>query len=213
MTKLATLSVVAFSALLLGGCTKAAPTTQTTSQKTSEAAEFAAAIQSGRPTRCELSKGENTMTYYLEGKKLRADMNNVVGEGQTAKKMISHMVSDGATFYMWADGEKRGTKMAVPSEEETKQMAEDAKKYQTETSSVPTFSSENDYAALKDDGYTIDCKATGIDNSLFTPPSDVTFIDPTEMTRAIPSPDANGQIDMAKLQEMAKQYGAESTGE
>ena len=67
-----------------------------------------------------MTKSENTMTYYVQGKKLRADMDNIVGEGAEAKRVVSHMVNDGAFLYMWADGEKNGTKMAIPSEEETK---------------------------------------------------------------------------------------------
>lgn len=208
MSKLITLSLLATSAILLGGCTKTDPAEQSTTQKMNEAAEFAAAIQSGKPTRCDMTKGENTMTYYIEGKKMRADMNNMVGEGVEAKKMVSHMINDGTVFYMWADGEKNGTKMTVPTEAETKQMAEDAKKYQAENPAAPKFESETDYNSLKDEGYTITCKSTMVDTALLTPPKDVTFVDPTEMMKKVSPTGSGAALDMEKLQEMAKQYGA-----
>jgi protein associated with RNAse G/E len=155
-----------------------------------------------------MTKSENTMTYYVQGKKLRADMDNIVGEGAEAKRVVSHMVNDGAFLYMWADGEKNGTKMAIPSEEETKQMAEDAKKYQAENPAAPKFESETDYNSLKDEGYTITCKSTTVDAALLTPPKDLTFIDPTEIMKKVTPTGSGAAIDMEKLQEMARQYGA-----
>ena len=61
---------------------------------------------------------------------------------------------------------------------------------------------------LKNEGYTINCKSSIIDDSVFTPPSDVKFFDPTEMMKQVTTGD-NGQIDMKKLEELQKQYGGE----
>jgi len=92
---------------------------------------------------------------------------------------------------------------------EAKKLADDAKKYENKLQKTPSFENESDYKALSDEGYTISCKAGTVDESVFTPPSNIKFIDPTEMMKALPSPDAAGNIDMSKLQELQKQYGGE----
>jgi hypothetical protein len=208
---IASLSIVALSSLLLAGCTKpGTPTTQTPAKTVSEANEFVGAMESGQPTICTMTKGDDLMEYSLKNKLMRMKTKTTTTNDQgVATTTIGHMINDTKYLYIWDDQTKQGSKMAIPTEEETKQMAQDAKKYQEETSSTPKFDSEADYQKLSDEGYTIDCKTSIIDDSVFTPPSNIKFIDPTQMMKAIPSPDAMGNIDMSKLEELQKQYGGE----
>lgn len=169
---------------------------QTVGQAAGEAAEFAKAMESGKPTLCTMTKGADKMEYLIKGKKMRANITTVV-EGKTT---LSHMINDEQFFYMWVQGEKNGTKMsAVVPSPSASDLPGDV--------SVPKFESETDYEELKNEGYTIVCQTGGVEDTDFVPPADVSFIDPSAMLNAIPSPGADGTIDMQKLQELQEQYG------
>lgn len=175
---------------------------QSNGQLTNEATEFAKAIESGKPTVCTMTKGSDTMEYSIKGKKIRIKTTNtIVDEKGASKTTVAHMVNDEKYFYTWEDSSKQGSKMslAIPSSTPTASI--------TPIENAPKFDSQADYDNLKSEGYTINCKASIIDDSVFTPPSDVKFIDPTEFMKQIPSPAANGQIDMKQLEELQKQYG------
>ena len=176
----------------------AAPGTQTAGQAINEASEFSNAMESGKPTACTLTKGTDVMEYLIKNKKMRMNTTTKVAE----KTTVSHMINDLAYLYMWDDTTKQGTKMAVPTEEETKDMADKAKQYQASSAPEAKFD-ESDYKDFQDQGYTINCKSGNVNDSDFVPPADVKFIDPSEMMKQVTMPDG-GQIDYKKLQE---QYG------
>lgn len=206
------LSLVALSSLLLAGCTLPGTSKpQTVSQAANEAQEFARAIESGKPTVCTMSKAGDTMQYYIKGKMMKIDTTSSTTDAKgVAITTTGHMISDTKFLYTWDDKTKQGSKMAIPTEEESKKMEEDAKNFQAD-SKVPSLESEADFDTYKNEGYTVTCKAGSVDDSLFVPPTDVKFIDPSEMMKAIPSPDAAGNIDMSKLKELQKQFGGEDT--
>lgn len=174
-----------------------APANQTAGQAMNEAAEFAKAIESGKPTLCTMTKDDDVMEYHLKGKKMAASI-TVSMKGKSTR---SHMINDEQYLYMWADDSKQGSKMslAVPSPSTVATPGSN--------NSVPKFDSEGDYDQLKNDGYTINCQAGKFNDSVFTPPSTVEFIDPSAMMKAIPSPNAEGEYDMSQLKELQKQYG------
>ncbi len=167
--------------------------TQTDSQVISEAAEFAKAIESGKPTTCVMTKGEDSMQYHIKGKMMAANI-TVAVEGQST---TSHMINDSTYLYAWADGQKQGSKMslAVPSPAVPS------------STNTPEFNSVDDYDQLKDQGYIINCQAGNFNDSVFTPPATIEFIDPSVMMRAIPSPNAAGEYDMSQLEQLQKQFG------
>lgn len=175
---------------------------QTTKQSMSEASEFAKAIESGKPTFCTMTKDSDSMSYHIKGKMMAADITTMV-EGKT---VVSHMINDAGYLYMWQDGTKQGTKMAIPTDEEIKSMSDKAKSYQNTT---PNLADESDYDSYKDQGYTINCKPDNASTDFFTPPSDITFIDPSAMMKEVTAPGSTGAIDMKKLEELQKQYGSE----
>jgi hypothetical protein len=209
MTKKVMIAVVVI--LLIGGAAFAysrRPTTtspaaldsQSTSQTESEATEFAKAIESGRPTVCVMTKGDESMEYRIKGKKMRGNITATApSESSTNPTTVSHMISDEAYFYTWVDGQKQGTKMSLTVPSPTATTVNDS------TPNTPDFSDESDYNALRDEGYTINCQAGIVSDADFVPPADVDFQDLSAMIQAIPTPGSNGQIDYQKLQE---QYGA-----
>ncbi len=208
--KITSISLITLSSLLLAGCTlPGSSKPQTVSQAANEAQEFAKAVESGKPTVCTMTKAGDTMQYLIKGKMMKIDTTSSTTDAKgVAITTTGHMISDTKFLYTWDDKTKQGSKMAMPTEEETKKLEEDTKKLQAD-SKVPKLESEADFDSYKNEGYTVTCKAGNVDDSLFVPPTDVKFIDPSEMMKAIPSPDAAGNIDMSKLKELQKQFGGE----
>ncbi|MFH2085924.1 MAG: hypothetical protein ABII21_04030 [bacterium] len=206
--KLSSFAIILTSAALLAGCTKpGAPTSQTPAKTVSEAAEFARAIESGKPTICTMTKDKDVMEYHIKGKLMRINTTtNMTDDEGVTTTTVGHMINDTKYLYVWDDKTKQGSKMSLdlPSPSHLTSTPSEA--------AAPKFESEANYQKIKDEGYTINCEGGSVDDSLFTPPTDVKFIDPTEMMKAIPSPNAKGQIDMSKLEELQKQYGV-PTGE
>jgi hypothetical protein len=198
--------LIVIAVLAAGGYylkTKKPSDMMTNNQVMSEANEFAKAMESGKPTLCTMSKGDSSIEYVIKGKMMKADLKSTVD----GKATISHMINDTKYLYSWSEESEQGSKIAIPTEEETKAMTEDAKKYAQDYPSTPKFDSDADYDTYKNEGYTIDCKPSSADDSVFVAPSNIKFIDPTEMMKAVPSPDADGKYDMSKYQELQKQYG------
>ena len=140
---------------------------QTDSRVISEATEFAKAIESGKPTHCTMTNITDKLEYFIKGKKMYINMSNIIEN----KTVLSHIINDEKYFYMWTDGQKQGSKinlLASPSNPPT-----------------PKFESEADYEKFKNNGYTIVCNSSNIDDTAFIPPSDINFIDPTEMFKQI----------------------------
>lgn len=165
-------------------------------QQISEPAEFAKAIESGRPTTCTITKDATQMEYNLKGKMMAAKITSEV-DGKTT---LSHMLSDEQYLYLWVEGQNQGTKMnlSTPSSPAPTYLSEEK---------TPQFDSADDYQALQDEGYTINCQPGTFSDSIFTPPNTIDFLDPTAMIKAIPSPNDGGEYDMSQLQELQKQYG------
>ena len=202
-------SLVALSSLLLAGCTKPSLTKDQTPAKTvSEAAEFAKAIESGKPTVCIMTKDQSSMEYQIKGKKMRIKTTTTTkDESGNPITTVGHMINDTTNLYIWDEKSGQGSKMTIPTEEETKKLAEDAKKLETQVPETTKLNNETDFIALKDQGYTVNCQAGSVDDSSFIPPTDIKFIDPAEMMKAIPSPDTAGNLDMSQLEELKKQFG------
>ncbi|MFH1244183.1 MAG: hypothetical protein V1487_01210 [bacterium] len=200
--KFSLLVFLTISSFLLAGCTKpSAPTTQTTGQTVSESAEFAEAINSGKPTLCTLIKDTDKMEYFIKGKKMYVNMTNIIEN----KTVVSHMINDEKFFYMWTDGQKQGSKINLlvspsPAEATPTTVAKEG---------TPKFASQADYDRFKNEGYVINCKSSSIDDTAFVPPADIKFIDPAELMKALASPNTNGEFDMGNFEELQKQYGGE----
>lgn len=174
------LAVTALS-FLLAGCiptkqsTESTPVPalqeQSTGQAKMEFAEVAAAIKLGKAARCILNNTtqNQSMEYVIKGKKMRMH-----ASAATASMPESSIISDGEFMYIWSEKEKKGMKMKPPTQDEMKEMADDAQK-------LPDFSQESEKKRYENLGYTIDCSIETVDDSEFVPPSDVTFTDLSAM--------------------------------
>ena len=165
---------------------------QSPTEMINEASKFAAAIESGKPYSCQMTSDDASMTYQLKAGKMYMTTNTPEYSG--------YMINDTEYIYSWSDQSDQGSKMRMPTEEEVETMTEDL----PDASDTPSFASESDYQAYQDQGYTITCEQADINDSLFTPPSNITFIDPTAMMEGLTG--GSGELDMEKLQEMAKEY-------
>lgn len=172
------------------------PKPQTVSQSASEAEEFAKAIESGKPTQCTMTNATDKMEYFIKGKKMYVNMSNIIEN----KTVLSHIINDEKYFYMWTDGQKQGSKVNLLASPLPNSSA-------IPEQSTPKFDSKDDYEKLKNDGYSINCKPSNIDNSAFIPPTDIKFIDPSELMKSFGTPDSEGKFDMSQLEELQKQYG------
>lgn len=202
------LAIVATSSLLLGGCrllpSKDAGAPQSHKEAANETKQFAEAIKSGAPTLCTMTKGQDKMEYWVKGKMFKMNATTTIKDDETGKesKVQSYMISDSTYMYSWGSTQQQGIKMKIPTEQEIAEMTEEAKQYQ---SSAPNLEDEDSFESLESDGYTVNCKSVAISDSDFVVPDDIKFVDPTELMKAT-TPRGNGQIDMKKLEEMAKQY-------
>lgn len=205
--------VVIIVLLAVGGYylkTKQTNSPMTSKELVGEANKFASAIESGKPTICTMKKDADSMEYHIKGKAMRMNSTTTMKDdsGKTSTT-VAHMINDTKYLYMWDDTSKQGSKMAIPSEEETKDMADKAKEYQQDTEVAPKLETQADYDNFKNEGYSIECKSASVDDSVFAPPADVKFIDPTEMMNALPAQGEDGKFDMSQIEELQKQYGGQ----
>lgn len=118
----------------------------------------------------EASGGEGTT--YVSGGKVRSDFSST----QDGKAVASHMISDGTTSYVWNEGDKTGYKMTISQE-------------QMNATPVPsTETGSNGGEGDINQNYDFKCSAWIPDNSLFNPPSDVTFTDFSSMMQPSAAP-------------------------
>jgi hypothetical protein len=136
---------------------------------TSGAQSLKELITANVPQKCTFSATDETGstegTTYVSGGKVRSDA-TVTDEGETT---VSHMISDGKTNYIWTDGEKNGFKMTVPEEDAEDISAPDSA--DTPVSNEVDMDQKTDYK----------CAAWIPDNSVFVPPTNVTFTDFSQM--------------------------------
>lgn len=203
------LPLILIVAILAGGgyfymTNKKSDAPQPTITQVKEATEWAAAIASGRPTLCTMTKGEEKMDYLIKGKKMKATMITMV----ESKKMTSYMLNDEKYLYTWEDGKDVGTKMTIPTDLPAEASNNRVAKEGEEQFKTPDLDSESGFDNLKNEGYTIKCDGVTASDADFVSPQSVKFTDLSEMTKAIPSPNATGEYDMNALEEMAKKYGS-----
>jgi hypothetical protein len=202
-------SVVTLSSLVLGGCnllsSKGEGATQTQQEVVGEARQFSEAIRSGKPTLCTMTKGDDKMEYWVKGKMFKMNAITTIKNEDTGveTQSKSYMISDSEYMYSWGDTQQQGIKIKIPSEQEMAEMSDAAKEYQSQ---APNFEDEESYQSLESEGYAINCKEVSISDGDFAVPKNIQFVDPTEMMKAVAPQGNGGQIDMKKLEEMAKQY-------
>ena len=136
--------------------------------------------------KCEFDEnGTHTVTYIKNGA-IRADMTNPNPE------QSGSMIMKEKKMYFW--NEKEGYVMEIP----------DYKDVEVTESEKPSQSED----FMKElETYKDKCKADVVSDSLFTPPSDVTFSDMSQMMPSgMPKVDENGQMSEEDVQKYMQQY-------
>lgn len=130
-------------------------------------------LTSGVAQKCEFSTTDDSGTSegvtYISGGKMRGDFSSTY----SGKKTLSHMIVDGKTNYIWTDGEKTGFKTTIEDDDSSDIPATDPATGQFSTQGAD-LDQKADYK----------CSAWVVDGSYFTPPSNVTFSDLSEMFKA-----------------------------
>lgn len=211
MKKIIPFALIATSALVLSGCTtKSTPTTQTPKDAAVEIADFAKALESGKPTLCTMTKGTDKLEYQIKGQQIH--ITSVINIDDPEGKDLpttAHTINDGSYIYSWSDAVKSGIKTKVPQATATPSQVPEAANTQP-TSSIPEYNL-NDFRAHQNEGYTISCQNSNFDDSIFTPPSDIQFSDLSEgipATPTTPPTESNADFDVKKFEEdLVKKYG------
>jgi hypothetical protein len=130
-------------------------------------------LSAGKSQKCtysnEIDSASMNGVVYVSNGKVRGDYVSASEE-----MMISgHMIYDGKYSYVWTDGSKSGIKMAIDQEQQKQQE-------QSADNSV------NNQAADMNKTFTYNCQGWARDESVFVPPSDVSF-STFEMPSAQPS--------------------------
>jgi hypothetical protein len=132
-------------------------------------------LSSGKSQKCEyVNKTEATSvsgTVYISNGKMKGDFTTVSGEN----KITGHMIVNSGYSYVWTDMmTKRGIKMAINQQ-------------QQQPSGVPA----NNQALDMNKTFTYTCQGWTEDNTVFTPPSDISFstfaLPPVRPSGVVPS--------------------------
>lgn len=134
-------------------------------------------LKQGKNVTCSISypEGSGSGTVYVAGSKVRGDFTTKVDN----KEMMSHMINENNTAYVWTDASNQGTKITVdPSKP------------------VPSAPEGAPQSADLEKVVDMDCKNWSVDNSKFSVPANVTFTDMSELLKKVQS---TGTGPMPKL--------------
>jgi hypothetical protein len=151
-------------------------------QSSDEASETSlAALQAkGQPRKCtysnDVKNGKYTGTaYFSSDKQMRNDYKSTVN----GTERNGGMIITGDTQYFWNNETKKGYKMAIK--------ADDSKKTSSSSSSSSSTQTSNSDSVDTKAKYSFNCEAWTVDDSKFTPPSDIAIQDLTQMMQNMPT--------------------------
>lgn len=161
--------LVAFSFVFIGCGNKPAGEME---KQGSDVEEFSATIEEmakkGKPYQCEYSMTTDGITQegvlYIAGtEKMRGD---IVVDMASGEKSNTHFIKDGNVQYVWTDEQPQGMKMTITEEdmEKAKEMAD-----------------KNQASVDMDTKVNLKCRKWSPDKGLLEPPSNIEFMDLTEM--------------------------------
>jgi hypothetical protein len=160
-----------------------------------EAGKLSMMIATGQSGKCVITdKNTDAVTeYYVKGKKMKFSTQGVgmmtapgsAGDDPMPSDVAnkkSYFLNDTEYTYMWQEGEKNGikTKIEAPTEpKDTPAMYTEGEEVEpAPESDEPTM----DIAKFEQDlNYSISCDLTELSDSEFVPPTDVTFMDYSQM--------------------------------
>lgn len=107
--------------------------------------------------------GTTTGKLYISGNNMRGDFELVQPDGNS---VTSNMIREGDTNYVWSSELEQGFKTVVP--EATFEAAE----------TLEDAAAQSDpFAQLQDENVSYNCQPWIVDRSMFTPPTDIEFVD------------------------------------
>jgi hypothetical protein len=167
-------------------------TAATKTQATTEQQSFKTLLASGGSRKCTYSDTQSGVTsqgtVYVAGGKFRGDFSSTVN----GKVMMSHMISDGQSSYLWTDGMASGYKMKFDASAQANANAS------AQTHAMDTNKNMNFH-----------CDSWSGDSSMFNLPTGVQFTDMTNLmggaTGSSAAASGTMKIDVcASLKEPAK---------
>lgn len=191
-TKLTSILLIILIALFATGCNKKATDMASSGGKDSGdevqnvKGGLADVLKLGKPVKCtgtyKSEEGEMSMTVYASGKKSFSEMEV---DSEDGKGKI-YSLYDGEWMYMWSDFQTEdesmniATKMKVSDIEDMAKDMPDAEDYSSQgNQSAQTFNQEFDYK----------CRVWVPNPAKFTPPSDIEFMDMTQMMQGFMDPE------------------------
>lgn len=157
--------------------TSSLPSTAATQQESQEmsSGSLAALAARGGSWKCDVSQTSGTDstngTVYVSGGKVRGDFTSKTA---SAGAVESHMISDGASVYVWSSMMPTGIKMKA-------------------TQNAPTDQPQGSQQDFYNQNYDYKCAAWTEDSAQFTLPTGITFND---MSGMMPGAAANGSADV-----------------
>lgn len=184
MQKNVLIGIAAIIVLFLGGAyfllgkSKTTPTAPLTAnqannqQQATEKTSLKDLLAGNRNVSCTTTypideKTSTNGTIFVSGKKMRGDFNVTV----SGKNMMTYMIQDGTYVYVWTSDATQGTKMKVDAVE---------KATGDQTQKTNQSFDVNKQVDVK-------CSNWSVDESKFTPPSNVTFTDLSQMLQKLPT--------------------------
>ncbi len=198
--KLKFLTILIFS-LFLSACSKPSVQNNNTSNSNKDVKKedtfvgsFKDLLGKNDSLKCTIkSTGENLVdsgVYYIDGstQKMRADIKTEISEEGKKTIVNSSVIYDKNTMYSWGDTQAEGIKFTMDPEQLNK-----------DTSQIPNTPDSEGEIIDMDSDMNLDCQKWTVDNSLFTPPSTVKFIDMAEKMKEINKYTENLTGDMCKI--------------
>ena len=150
-----------------------APTSETPA-KESFSGTLEELLAKGKSVKCvstaEAEGGKTEGEFYIDGATGRTkSVTKITQAGQT---QVMNSIMTKEAVYTWTEGQKQGFLFPVTKTEPTPSASE------------PTTAEPTAPAAAKPDAkYNMDCEAWRVDDSFFTVPTDVTFVDQAAMIK------------------------------
>ncbi len=147
--------------------------------QTAKETSLSALQAKGEPRKCTFSSEVKNSTYsgtayFSSDKQMRNDYKNTINGTERSGSMI--ITSD--TQYFWNNETKKGFKTAIKPSDTSKSSS---------SSSSSSASQANNSNVDTKAKYNFHCESWTVDESKFTPPSDVTIQDYTQMMQNMPS--------------------------
>lgn len=210
---------ICLSTVLLTGCSLSGnkeklgdELDQSNRSTSSEWQKVGEAVSAGKPVACVMENSEagELMRSWVHNGKVRFETTS-----SSAPERDGIFVSDGQFGYSWSNESQRGIKFSI-------NVDRDSENDSSPVAEAPDFSQESEWETYQDSGYAVNCDVLSeVDEDMFTPPSDVEFMDMTSFSQQFQqsadqqsasdssSQEAPVEISEDELRQIMQQFGHE----